>query len=31
MGKKAELHYEGNVYDLPVITGSENESAIRYK
>ena len=28
MGKKAELHYEGNVYDLPVITGTENENAL---
>ena len=28
MGKKAELHFEGNVYDLPVITGTENENAL---
>ena len=28
MSKKVELHYEGKVYDLPVITGSENETAI---
>ena len=27
MGKKAELHFE-NVYDLPVITGTENENAL---
>ena len=28
MTKKAELHYDGNVYDLPVVEGSENEKAI---
>ena len=28
MTKKAELHYDGKVYELPVITGSENENAI---
>ena len=26
--KKAELHYEGKVYELPVVTGIENENAI---
>ena len=28
MSSKAELHYQGKVYDLPVITGPENENAI---
>ena len=28
MGKKAELHYDGKRYDLPVIIGTENEIAI---
>ena len=28
MSKKAELHYDGKVYDLPIITGTENENAI---
>ena len=28
MTKKAELHYDGKVYELPVITGTENENAI---
>ena len=28
MGKKAELHYDGKIYDLPVITGTEKENAI---
>ena len=28
MGKKAELHYDGKIYDLPVVTGTENENAI---
>ena len=28
MAKKAELHYDGKKYDLPVIIGTENELAI---
>ena len=28
MGNKAELHYDGEVYELPVITGAENENAL---
>ena len=28
MGKKAELHYEGKVYEIPVVTGTENENAL---
>ena len=28
MSKKAELHYNGNIYNLPLIEGSENETAI---
>ena len=28
MSKEAELHYEGKVYKVPVIKGSENENAI---
>ena len=28
MGKKAELHYEGEVYEIPVVTGTENENAL---
>ena len=28
MSKKAELHYNGTIYDLPLIEGSENETAI---
>tara|TARA_B100001142_G_scaffold18481_1_gene17157 strand:- start:183 stop:1469 length:1287 start_codon:yes stop_codon:yes gene_type:complete len=28
MSKKAELHYNGKVYEIPVIIGTENENAI---
>ena len=28
MGKKAELHYDGKVFDIPVVTGTENENAL---
>ena len=28
MTKKAELHYNGKIYELPLITGTENENAI---
>jgi len=28
MSKKAELHYEGKIYELPVITGTEDEHAL---
>jgi len=28
MGKKAELHYDGKVFDIPVVIGSENENAL---
>ena len=28
MGKKAELHYDGKVYEIPVVTGTENENAL---
>jgi citrate synthase len=28
MTKKAELHYDGKVYELPVIIGTENEKAL---
>ena len=28
MGKKAELHYEGQVFEIPVVTGTENENAL---
>ena len=28
MGNKAELHYKGKVYELPIVTGIENETAI---
>ena len=28
MSKEAELHYDGNIYKVPVITGTENENAI---
>ena len=28
MANKAELHYNGKVYELPVVTGSENEDAL---
>ena len=28
MSKKAELHYDGKVYELPVIIGTENEKAL---
>ena len=28
MAKKAELHYDGEVYELPIIEGTENETAI---
>ena len=28
MSKKAELHYEGKVYELPVLEGTEHEKAL---
>ena len=28
MSKKAKLHYDGKIYELPVICGTENENAI---
>ena len=28
MEKKAELHYEGKVFELPVVTGTEQENAL---
>ena len=28
MGAKAELHYDGQVYEIPVIVGTENENAL---
>ena len=28
MGKKAELHYDGKVFDIPIVTGVENEKAL---
>jgi citrate synthase len=28
MSKKAELHYDGEIYELPIITGTENENAL---
>jgi citrate synthase len=28
MGNKAELHYNGKVYEIPVVTGTENENAL---
>ena len=28
MSKKAELHYDGKVYEIPVVIGTENENAI---
>ena len=28
MTKRAELHYDGNIYELPVISGTEDERAI---
>ena len=28
MSNKAELHYEGNVYELPIIEGTLKEKAI---
>jgi len=28
MSEKAELHFNGQVYDLPIVTGTENEKAI---
>ena len=28
MAKKAELHYDGKVFDIPVVTGVENENAL---
>jgi citrate synthase len=28
MGNKAELHYNGKIYEIPVVTGSENENAL---
>jgi len=28
MGKKAELHYDGKIFEIPVVTGSENENAL---
>ena len=31
MSDTATLHYEGNSYDFPVVTGSENESAVNIK
>ena len=28
MSKKAELHYEGKIYQIPVVEGSQNEQAL---
>jgi citrate synthase len=28
MAKKAELHYDGKVFDIPVVTGTEDENAL---
>ena len=28
MSKTAELHYNGKIFKLPIITGSENENAL---
>ena len=28
MSKKAELYYDGKVFDIPVVTGAENENAL---
>ena len=28
MTKRAELHYDGNIYELPIISGTEDERAI---
>ena len=28
MSDKAELHYNGNVYQLPIIEGTQNEKAL---
>ncbi|MGB0522641.1 MAG: citrate (Si)-synthase, partial [Flammeovirgaceae bacterium] len=28
MSETAQLHFNGNVYDLPIITGSEDEKAL---
>lgn len=28
MSKKAELHYDGSVYELPIVEGTENEQAV---
>ena len=28
MSKEAELHYDGHIYKVPVIKGTENENAI---
>ena len=28
MSDKAELHYKGNVYQLPIIEGTQNEMAL---
>ena len=28
MGNKAELHYDGKVYEIPVVIGTENENAL---
>ncbi len=28
MSKKAELHYDGKVFDIPLVTGTENENAL---
>ena len=31
MSDKAELHYNGNVYQLPIIEGTQNEKALDIK
>ena len=28
MGQKAKLHYDGKIFDIPVVTGTENENAL---
>ena len=28
MSKKAELHYNGRIYEIPVVVGTENENAL---
>ena len=28
MSDKAELHYNGNVYQLPIVEGTQNEKAL---